>query len=84
MLGRGGRVLLGELLDDATALHDLAALAAAGEVGEEVGEGVLHAVAALPDGEDADAGDAAEEPEDADDDPAGEELLAEDVAGAIL
>ena len=57
--------------------------APSGQIPPDTPGGVGAAVAALPEGVDADAHGAEEEPDDADGDPAGEEFLAEDVAGAV-
>lgn len=53
------------------------------DVLDEELEGAGERLAALKDGEQADAEEGAEDPDDADHDPAGEELLGEDVAGAV-
>lgn len=66
-------------------------LAAADGLGVEVSGDILvdklagsrQCLAALPDGEETDTEERAEDPDDADGDPAGEEGLAEDVAGSI-
>ena len=50
----------------------------------KVGESMLHAVSTFPNWIDPDTGHGSEKPYDADHDPAGEELLAENVARAVL
>jgi hypothetical protein len=54
-----------------------------GEIQIHGANGVRHAAATLPQREEDDAKRGAEQPEDADDDPAAEEGFAEDVAGAV-
>ncbi|KAI9744047.1 MAG: hypothetical protein M4579_007704, partial [Chaenotheca gracillima] len=55
----------------------------AGEILEDATKSPGHSMTALPKREDSDARRAEEQPQDADADPAGEEGLAEDVAGTV-
>nr|POE79974.1 upf0658 golgi apparatus membrane protein [Quercus suber] len=71
----------GRLRERRAAMRD--GFAAAGDVAPDGAQRARTGATALPERVEADAEAAAEEPEDADGDPAGEEGLAEDVAGAV-
>jgi len=79
---RGGDVarallLLGHLRVDGLGVR------LAGDIQVDVLDSAREGLAALKDGEEADANEGAEDPDDAHSDPASEELLAEDVASAV-